>query len=180
MLNGPPASGKSTLARRYAEDHPLALVVDVDVVRSWLGRWTEHPPAAGRAARALTTAMVRTHLASGHDVVVAQLYGRTDHLDELAAVAREAGADHHEVVLTASPDDTVTRYRSRTTGSTIDVHGPSASDADLVDLHTRVGRVAASRPTTIEVEPVWGDVDASYARLRQAIGPGGTGPEPHE
>jgi hypothetical protein len=70
LLNGPPASGKSTLARRYGVDHPLALALDIDVVRSLLGGWLEHPDAAGMAARAMALAMAREHLRAGRDVVV--------------------------------------------------------------------------------------------------------------
>jgi predicted kinase len=70
LLNGPPACGKSTLAQRYADEHPLTLNLDVDRVRSLIGRWREDPPAAGLLARAIALAAARTHLASGHDVVV--------------------------------------------------------------------------------------------------------------
>ena len=44
LLNGPRASGKSTLAARYVHDHPLALNLDIDVIRGLLGRWIDHPP----------------------------------------------------------------------------------------------------------------------------------------
>jgi predicted kinase len=33
LLNGPPSCGKSTLARRYAQEHPLSLNLDVDRIR---------------------------------------------------------------------------------------------------------------------------------------------------
>lgn len=38
-LNGPPGAGRTTLARQYLADHPLALVVDLDDLRMNLGRW---------------------------------------------------------------------------------------------------------------------------------------------
>jgi 2-phosphoglycerate kinase len=38
LLNGPPGIGKSTLAQRYVDDHPLALNLDIDSVRRLLGR----------------------------------------------------------------------------------------------------------------------------------------------
>ena len=41
LINGAPASGKSTLARMYADEHPLTLALDIDVLRAMLGcRWT--------------------------------------------------------------------------------------------------------------------------------------------
>lgn len=84
VLNGPPAAGKSTMAKRYADAHPMTLRIDVDELRGWLGAWTESPHDAGLRARALAVAMTRDHLRAGHDVVVAQLYGWSDHLDQLA------------------------------------------------------------------------------------------------
>lgn len=53
LINGAPASGKSTLAQMYVDEHPLTLALDIDVVRAMLGRWgwtTPPRPASPRAA----------------------------------------------------------------------------------------------------------------------------------
>jgi chloramphenicol 3-O-phosphotransferase len=39
LLNGAPSTGKSTLARLYAERHPLTLALDLDLLRAMLGGW---------------------------------------------------------------------------------------------------------------------------------------------
>jgi predicted kinase len=75
LLNGPPGCGKSTLARRYVEDHPLALNLDIDRIRDLLGRWPDHPHQAGLAARAIALAAARAHLRAGHDVMIPQYVG---------------------------------------------------------------------------------------------------------
>ena len=62
LLNGPPASGKSTIARRYAAEHPLTLVIDIDQVRAAIGGWRDDPYAAGLLARAAALAAARVHL----------------------------------------------------------------------------------------------------------------------
>lgn len=36
LLSGPPAAGKSTLARALAEQDPLSLVIPVDTIREWV------------------------------------------------------------------------------------------------------------------------------------------------
>ncbi|MBA3302830.1 MAG: AAA family ATPase, partial [Acidimicrobiia bacterium] len=36
LLNGPPGIGKSTLAQRFVDEHPLALNLDLDAVRAML------------------------------------------------------------------------------------------------------------------------------------------------
>ncbi|MGH3461807.1 MAG: AAA family ATPase [Kribbellaceae bacterium] len=92
VLNGPPGCGKSTIARRYAADHPLALALDVDTVRA-LDRFTARSAATGNpahreAAEMLTggldelarmydnlTALVRTR---PHAVVVPTEHGAED------------------------------------------------------------------------------------------------------
>ncbi len=47
VINGPPASGKSTLARMYTDAHPLALNLDLDRLRSWIGGWQDDVHSAG-------------------------------------------------------------------------------------------------------------------------------------
>jgi predicted kinase len=98
-LNGPPGIGKSTLARRYLQDHPLSFCLDLDGFRSLIGHWDAHPGESGRLARRMALAMASIHLSGGHDVVVPQYAARPSFVDELAAVAGEAGATFHEIVL---------------------------------------------------------------------------------
>ena len=69
LLNGPPGMGKSTLARRYVADHPLALCLDIDDVRRGIGHWRELPQESGTLARRMALAMAAEHLRGGHDVV---------------------------------------------------------------------------------------------------------------
>src|SRR5207245_11667036 len=42
LLNGPPGIGKSPLANRFAGDHPLTLVLDIDSIRTSMGAWETH------------------------------------------------------------------------------------------------------------------------------------------
>lgn len=100
LLNGAPATGKSTLARRYVAGHPLALNLDLDLVRGLLGDWRSSPGEAGLAARAIGLAAARTHLREGHDVVVPQLVARAQFIEELAATATDAGAEFVEIMPT--------------------------------------------------------------------------------
>lgn len=98
-LNGPPGIGKSTLARRYIDDHPLAFCLDIDGFRRLIGRWDEHEQESGQLARRMALQMAATHLAGGHDVVLPQYVARPAFVAELTDVATQVGASFHEIVL---------------------------------------------------------------------------------
>ena len=96
----------------YAEDHPLALNLDIDRIRSLIGRWRDDPHAAGLLAREIALAAARAHLAAGHDVVIPQFLGRLAFLEQAEQVARQAGASFHEIVLLDSKEQCDTPIRA--------------------------------------------------------------------
>ncbi|MBE8521638.1 ATP-binding protein [Amycolatopsis sp. H6(2020)] len=158
LLNGPPASGKSTLARRYAEDHPPALALDVDRIRAMLGGWRESPGEAGLLARDIAVAAARTHLGAGHDVVVPQLVARPGFPERLEALASECGASFHEVVLL--PGREVVRRRFAARGSSEIETAAPLTEPELDQAYDAVAAFAASRRT-----PVLAAADAYPALL---------------
>jgi len=97
----------------YAQDHPLALNLDIDRLRGLIGRWQENPGAAGLLARAAAIAAARVHLAAGHDVVIPQFVGRLEFLLQLEGVAVEAGAAFSEIVLLDSKENILLRFAER-------------------------------------------------------------------
>jgi predicted kinase len=170
VLNGPPAVGKSTIARLYADAHPLTLRIDVDEVRDWLGAWQESPSAAGLRARALATAMTRDHLRARHDVVIAQLYGRPEHLIELEGVATEVGAEYHEIVLMTDLATTLERFTTRG-GPRLDDARASPGGLDAIaDLHARVEALTGRRAQATVVPSRADDIDATYRAVVDAVG----------
>lgn len=96
LLNGMPGVGKSTLAERYAADHPDTLLIDADVLAVSLGDDRRGP---AEAARDLSLGMAFKHLGTGHDVVVPQLIARPDQLVRFINVARRAQADFVQVIV---------------------------------------------------------------------------------
>lgn len=114
-LNGPPAVGKSTLARRLADDVPGTLALDADAVVAMIGGWREDFWATLPVARRLAAAMAREHLARGADVVLPQLVTAEEEIAPYLAAAAAAGATYVEVVLLADDATTVDRFTDRGT-----------------------------------------------------------------
>ena len=112
-LNGAPGVGKSTLARRYAADHPGVLVLEIDQLRTMVAGWQDDPVDAGTRIRTAALAAITAYLRDGGDVVLPQLIGSAEQLSRFEAAARDAEADYADVVLTAPPDEVVRRFRSR-------------------------------------------------------------------
>jgi predicted kinase len=172
LINGLPGSGKSTLAARYVAERPLALCLDVDVVRGLLGAWSDRPHDAGLLARRLALAMARLALGEGRDVVVPQFLARPAFIGELEALAGALGAEFVEVVLVEEPDVAAERLAQRAAGPMTAVQRDAhrmldrAGGLDTVPaLHRRLHDVLSSRPHARRVEPVPGDVERTYRDL---------------
>jgi chloramphenicol 3-O-phosphotransferase len=178
LINGAPASGKSTLARRYVDDHHHGMaLVEVDTLRMTLPSW-EQDEATRLAARDLAGAAVVEHLGAGRDVVIAQYFGRLGYIVLLEAVAREHGATFVEVILGTDAALAIERFwaRRRAMIDRGEIHPErDIADADvetfIVDAVDRLRRLPTARPTS-RIIPT--DLLASeheiYRRLRSVLG----------
>lgn len=146
LLNGLPGSGKSTLARRWCAHRPLALALDLDVLRGMLGGWRDQRIDAGAAARSMAASAAGVHLRAGHDVVVAQFVERADLPEQLAAVAAASGAAFLDCALLVDPGLAAERLRSRPPGEEGELGEPVEAVA------ARFTRFLATRPGTVRLD----------------------------
>jgi predicted kinase len=112
LVNGPPASGKSTIGRRYVHDHDSTALVEVDALRMTLPNW-ERDEQTRLVARDLAGTAIVGHLDAGRDVLVPQYFGRLGYIVLLDALAREHGAAFVEVILEIDAAVAVERFRAR-------------------------------------------------------------------
>ncbi|MEN2737736.1 AAA family ATPase [Microbacterium sp. X-17] len=115
LINGVPASGKTTLARAWCARHApgLPLALDIDALRAMLGGWHDDLPSAGLAARDLAVAAITAHLASGRDVVVPQYLRRVEFIERLEATAERCGAVFVETALRIDAAVAAERFAGR-------------------------------------------------------------------
>lgn len=177
LVNGPPASGKSTLARRYVDDHERAALVEVDALQMTLPNW-ETDAATRLTARDLAGVAVVEHLDAGRDVVMAQYFGRLGYIVLLEDVAREHGATFVEVILATGSALAIDRFRTRRRAlAERGEHHPERDIADvdvepfILDAVDRLTRLVMVRPDS-QVIPVELDApeDEIYRRLRSVLG----------
>ena len=176
LLNGPPAAGKSTLAGRLVDLRPLALNLDIDLVRGQLGGWLDQPTEAGLAARAMAISMIKTHLGSGYDVVVPQLLARKDFIEELEHAAAEAGAEFVEIALDVTRSEAVSAFEERRQAPT---HSTHRDASDLVDrsqsadpigeMYDALQLLLETRPQSHPIGAPRGDIDATLSSIRRTL-----------
>ena len=154
LINGAPASGKSTLARRYVDDCHGAALVEFDTLRMTLPNW-EQDDTTRLAAGDLAGAAVVEHLGAGRDVVIAQYFGRLGYIVLLEAVALEHGATFVEMVLATDAALAIDRFRARRRAMTErgEMHPDrDIADADveafIVDAVDRLHRLPTARPAS--------------------------------
>jgi predicted kinase len=136
LINGIPASGKSTLARAWCERQAvrLPLALDIDALRAMLGGWRGALHEAGLAARELAIAAIDAHVRSGRDVVVPQYLRRPEFIERLEATAHARGALFVETALIVDPAEAEARFRAR--AAALGLHDPHG------DQHAEMATIA--------------------------------------
>ncbi len=169
-LNGPPGVGKSTLAARYAAEHPGTLDCEIDLLRGLVGGVEEDFGRAGALIRPAAVAMISAFLEHSGDVVLPQMIARPAELDRFRRAATDVGAEHVHVLLTGDPGDVAGRFRARPTDL---LHHRLAARAVADDGGTQALRrwqetlaeLTATQPDVHLLPTSEGDVDHTYARL---------------
>ena len=166
--------GKSTLARRYVAEHPLAFCLDVDGIRRLIGQWQQHAQESGLLARRMAVAMVAEHLRGGHDVIAAQFLARERFIGELEDVAAGAGSSFHEIVLLDSRANAIERFHARAADPELATHHREASamiegDAHLGRMYDDLISLLEHRPHATVVRTTAGDLEGAYRDVLAAV-----------
>ena len=174
-LNGPPGVGKSTVARRYANQHPGTLVLDLDVIAGLIGGWEENFSTTLEMARVHAREMATRHLRDGYDVVLPQLVTVHDraHDPSLEQAAQSADATYIEVALMIEDQDHLLRLHGRRPSSDVQARVQAAlvdPESDLVDrIGGHLSQHLADRPGAILLDTTGLDEDTTYQRLLSAL-----------
>ena len=172
-LNGPPGVGKSTLARRWAQEHRDTLLLDIDELRTWVSGWSADFVATGARIRPVALSMIRAYAESGHDVVLPQLVADPGELEKFRRAATEGGATYVVAFLDAAPDEVAARLSARpvdrpwleTVRHLVEEAGPEQVER----YHERLAELGSQVPGALHVPTRTGDVEGSYDALVAAV-----------
>lgn len=176
-LNGPPGIGKSTLARRYAADHPGVLNCDIDVLRTLIGGWDSNFREAGTLIRPAALAMIKAYLAHGHDVVLPQMLIEPAELARFEASATDVGARFVERVLMDTAANCVTRFYGRGAAEQADpwhdqvrsIVAANGGDDELTRCHAGLERLLHERLNAVVIMSADGAVEETYRSLIDSL-----------
>ena len=170
-LNGPSRVGKSTLARRYADEHPGTLVLDLDVLTGLIGGWRSDFLAALEIARGHGRELATRHLQGGYDVILPQLVTSFDRGPDPAfeAAAGSVGATYIQVALLVDDEAQLLRLRGKRPASDVEARIQTMLEdpgSDMVDrIRRHLGEYLARRPHAIRLHTTGLDEEATYRRL---------------
>jgi predicted kinase len=175
-LNGPPGIGKSTLAKRYVDDHAGVLNLDIDRLRGLIGGWQSRFAETGEIVRPIALSMAATHLGSGHDVVLPQFLGRVSEIERFEAVAHDSGAEFREIVLMDTKERSLERFARRGEDDEDPWHQQvqeiverPGGDSVLATLHDQLTDVVRARPAALVLPSESGHVEQTYDALRAVL-----------
>lgn len=170
LLNGPAGIGKTTIAQRYIDEHPLALSVSNDVLVAMLGQWLQHEPEAWEMVFNFTCDMARRHLRSGYDVILPYLVRDGAQAQAFERIAEESGAVYREVLLTTNKADAVERMLERGTWGEEGAQPLTEADVSIIEhLYDLVHNDLGKRPRAAVVQSTKGDIDGTYAEFLKHV-----------
>lgn len=170
LLNGFAAAGKTTIAKKYINDHPMALVIEGDELVVNIGQWTKNEPQARAQVFEFTKLLLTAHLARGYDVILPYLVTNTSHVEEFEKITQDNGAEFYEVLLHNSHDDAVGRLLQR--GSWGEVGLPPVTQSDLPQIEkdlAHMENLLQERPNAKIIHTAGNSINETYAEFLKYI-----------
>jgi predicted kinase len=170
VLNGFPASGKTTIAKKYIAEHSMALSIEADAMVDNIGDWSNHKEEVRQLTFELTKSMAQTYLPSGHDVVLPYFVTTIEEAEEFESIAIACGADYHEFVLYNERADAIVRLLKR--GKWGGASSPSLSDKDMPEIEELMNKMESAlqlRPHAVKIWLKDQDPNTTYSQLIQKV-----------
>lgn len=166
LLHGFAGVGKTTIAERYVNEHPLAMNLEGDRIIVMLGQWIKHEAKARELIFKLSQSMISTCLEAGHDVIAPMLPTNPEHIRTFEQIARTVGSEFFEVVLAVERDEAIRRLMKRGTWGEEGTDPLSEADLPVIEkLYDDMDRTLDERHHAIRIPSVEDDHDDTYSQF---------------
>lgn len=173
LLYGFASSGKTTLAKKYIDEHPLSIAIEGDQIIGMMGQWRKNEEAAREIVFKHTQAIVRGHLSSGYDVLLPYLLTNPSHAAVFQIIATENESSFHEIYLDIQKEDAIARLLAR--GVWGEEGSPKLTNDDLPEINNLYDTMVKAMSERIEVKRINSgpeDVLGTYQKFLQVISSG--------
>lgn len=177
VLNGPLGIGKTTLAKKYADNYPLTLSLDIDELRTWISHWRDYADASAYLSKNMAMEMARTSLQAGHDVVISQICRKPELLENLEEVSVASNSRFYEILLWDTKENATRRFieRGERSGKPGGFNpdgliGRNGGISHVEKMYEEMMMTAKQRPKTITINSIENNPEATYKELVKQIG----------
>jgi predicted kinase len=170
ILYGFAASGKTTIARRYIDSHPLSMMIEGDEIINMMGDWRSHEKEARNLVYKHTCSILKNQLQAGHDVILPYLLTDVTKLDAFKKVAHEVGSPLHEIYLDGEKEQAIAKLLKR--GVWGEEGSPLLTENDrpeIEELFDVMAREMSKVQNVAIIEAVEGDVEGAYQKFLKLI-----------
>ena len=170
LLNGFAGVGKSTIAKMYAADKALTMSIEADKVMDMFGDWRCCTDEAINLRLKHIIAMIKTHLTTGHDVILPYLVRDESEVQIFADLAKESGSTFYEILLFTTEEEAISRLLER--GLWGEEGSRKLTEDDIPTMKSLYDLMMSEtdkRPNTIKVEVEKGDISGTYQRLLKVL-----------
>lgn len=150
ILYGFAASGKTTLAKMYIADNPLALNIEGDQIISMIGDWRSHETEARAIVLEYTQKLAEEHLKKGFDVIIPYLLTNTEDAELFREIALRKEADLFEIYINFNHTEAIDRLLKR--GVWGEEGSEQLSEADLPEIEELYVKMESSMSSLTKVK----------------------------
>ncbi len=113
LVNGPCGAGKTTTTKLLHKEMEQSVLINIDLVRSFISGYREHPSRSWKTGLNLSLALAASAMQQGRTVIVDKMIFESSAWDPFYHLAKDYGATVHEFVIWAEKDVILQRCDDR-------------------------------------------------------------------
>jgi predicted kinase len=170
ILYGFASSGKTTLAKKYIDEHPLAIALEGDPIVSMMGQWRKYETEARELVFEHTKSIIKNHTKAGYDVLLPYLLANPTHAEIFEQLACKNDLSFYEIYLDIKKEEAIERLLERGVWGEEDSPKLTIDDVEeITNLYTTMEKTMSTRNNVTSITCKKGAIKETYQNLLEAI-----------